>query len=60
MTAHSSRGVGDALKGTRAEGGRCDLIAAGTKVIVGGEKSSDFTCVLKIGWKWGAKETHGY
>lgn len=46
--AHSSSCVGDALQGTR-EGGRCDLMVAGTKVTVGGEKSSDFTCILKTG-----------
>lgn len=41
--------MGDALQGTR-EGRRCDLMVAGTKVTVGGEKSSDFTCILKTGW----------
>lgn len=25
-------------------------MVAGTKVTVGGEKSSDFTCILKTGW----------
>lgn len=35
VMAHSGGGVGDTLKGTRAESGRCDLMVAGTKVTAG-------------------------
>lgn len=39
VMAHSSGCVGDALKGTRAESGRYDLMVAGTKKVTAGVTS---------------------
>lgn len=36
---YSSGCVGDALKGARAEGGRCDLMVTGTKKVTVGVRS---------------------